>query len=228
MSIFSLAFDKIANIGRILYDKGLIVANEGNISLRLDSENIMITPSGKNKGFLTSEDMVTIDLAGKKVSGSLKPSSEFKMHIFAYKNRKDIAACVHAHPPYTTALSVAGYSNNNAILPETVIAAGKIPITNYETPGTDELALSISPFIAECDAIILKNHGLVCFGKDLDSALNLLETVEHNSKILFLSHQIGNIDYLSESEVSKLLAVKQSRASTTGTNTSKSEKNDND
>ncbi|MEE9442848.1 MAG: class II aldolase/adducin family protein [candidate division Zixibacteria bacterium] len=231
ISKFSLAFEKIANVGRILYDKGLIVASEGNISLRLESGNIMITPSGKNKGFLIFEDMVTIDLAGIQVSGKQKPSSEFRMHLFAYNNRDDISACIHAHPPFTTALSVAGISDNNAILPETVISAGRIPVTQYATPGTDELTLSISPFIEECDAIIIKNHGLVCFGKDLDSALNLLEIVEHNSKILYLSRQLGNIDYLSESEVEKLLTIKESKKPAAGSGISgktKGGKNNND
>ncbi|MFH1699148.1 MAG: class II aldolase/adducin family protein [Candidatus Zixiibacteriota bacterium] len=210
MSILSLAFEKIANIGRILYEKGLIVACEGNISVRLESKNIMITSSGKRKELLDFEDMVTLNLVGDQISGKQKPSSEYRMHLFAYNNRGDINACIHAHPPFTAALSVAGLSDHNYILPETVISAGKIPVAPYATPGTDDLALSLSPFIEECDAIILKNHGLVCFGENLESALNLLEVVEHNSKILYLSRQLGDIDYLTDSEVNRLLAIRQS------------------
>ena len=196
---------QIVELGRRLSVSALIVANEGNISARLGENRFLITPAGLAKGKLAESDMVIVDSSGNLIAPSnRKPSSELGMHLCVYRLRSDIHACVHAHPPYAVACSVAGVSLVEPVLPEVVAAIGNVALAEYATPGTNEVAGAISRLVGRHSAVILKNHGALTIGPDLETALFRMEMVEHLAQVVFLAQQLGRVDTLSQAALRKL------------------------
>jgi L-fuculose-phosphate aldolase len=206
---------EIVRVGRLMYDKGLISAGEGNISVRLDRERILITPSGLHKGLLNKSDLLIVDAEGKPVrsvttsAGSLKPTSELPMHLEVYRRRPDVLAVVHAHPPITVALSIAGIPMADCLLPEVIVLLGLIPTTQYATPSSIENAQAIRRLIQHHDAIVLQRHGALTVGDSLMQAFMRLETVEQNARIGFMLAQLGSHEPLPADEVIKLLKQRE-------------------
>ena len=200
---------EIVDIGRRLSDRGLVAGTDGNISVRLDSDRVLITPSGLPKGRLSPDDMVIIDVNGKKLQGRLEASSEMLMHLFVYKNRPEVTACVHAHPPYTTAFAVAGIDLADDILPEVVVFVGTIPLTDYAPPGTEAVPRVLEPHIEKQNAFVLRNHGLLTIGRTLDEAYHRHETVEHYARIVHLARQLGNLNHLPSEDYERLERIRR-------------------
>jgi L-fuculose-phosphate aldolase len=198
----------ICKIGRQMYERGFVVACEGNLSIRLDSDRILVTPAGASKGCLTPADLVVTDLNGTVVRGTGQPSSELRMHLLYYRLRPDVQAVCHAHPPTATGFAAAGRALEEAVLPEVVVGLGKIPLAPYGTPGTWELCANLEPFVTKHDAILLENHGAVTCGQDLDTAYQRLETVEQFARVLFTAELLGGAQLLSRAEVKKLIAAR--------------------
>lgn len=191
--------------GKLMYDRGYVVSNEGNISVRANKNSILITASGVCKGCMKSQDIVMLDLKGNVLKGNKKPSSELNMHLQIYKARPDVHCICHAHPPYATAFAVAGLPLDEMILPEVIIYLNNIPLVDYATPGTKKVFHSISKYIKSYDAMILANHGVITLGKDILNAYYKMEIVEHAAKIQFIAYQLGNIRRLSSRQVKELL-----------------------
>ncbi len=195
---------RLTEIGQRLYRAGMVAGTDGNISVRLDDDRVMITPSGLPKGLLEPDDMVIVDIRGKHLQGKHQPSTELPMHLFVYQNRPDAVACVHAHPPYSTAFAVAGIHLTDDILPEVVLAVGTIPLTDYAPPGTDAVPKSLEPHIEKNNAFLLRNHGLLTIGRSLDEAYNRHETVEHYARIVHLARTLGNVDSIPSDDFKRL------------------------
>jgi len=198
----------VVEIGKRLSQRGLVSGTDGNISVRLDDDRILITPAGMAKGQLSPDDMVVVDINGKKLAGNAEPSSEMRMHLFAYQNRSDVGACVHAHPPYSTAFAVAGIEPAEDILPEVVVFVGKIALTDYAPPGTDEVPKALAPHIQDHSAFLLRNHGLLTLGHDLEEAYNRHETVEHYLQVVHLAHQLGKLNRLPGDDFQRLESIR--------------------
>jgi L-fuculose-phosphate aldolase len=194
--------------GRWMYERGYIVACEGNLSVRLDEERVLTTPTCMNKGTLTPDDLVIIDLEGRHVAGDRKASSELAMHLLFYRMRPDVQAICHAHPPTATGFAVAGRALDQALLPEVIVGLGLIPLVKYGTPGTPELSASIEPYVPHYDALLLANHGAVTCGPDLLTAFFRMETIEHFAKITLAAEMAGTPTLLSSREVAKLIAAR--------------------
>jgi L-fuculose-phosphate aldolase len=209
MSSFLKSKKEIIEIGKRMYAKGYVVASEGNMSIRIGADKILITPSGKNKGMLKEKDLVVVDLKGKKLSGSLKPSSELLMHLFVYQKRKDINAVVHAHPPYSLAFASAHLHLAQNLLPEVIIFLGEIPLTAYATPSTEEVPKSLSSFIEKHNAFLLENHGVLALGKDIEEANSRLEMVEHLAEVNLLCKILGKTEELSTESLDKVRKLKR-------------------
>src|SRR3970040_121122 len=152
---------EIVEAGRRLYARGFVASNDGNISARLDETRLITTPKSVSKGFMTPDMMVIVDYDGKKLSGNRDPSSELPMHIEIYRNRPDVNAVVHAHPPTATGFAVAGIPLTRAVLAEVVTTLGSIPIAEYGTPSTAELPAAVRKYIKAHDGLLLANHGAV-------------------------------------------------------------------
>jgi L-fuculose-phosphate aldolase len=196
----------ICEVGRRLWWRGFVASNDGNISVRIGPDRLLMTPTSVSKGFMTPDMMVTTDLDGALVSGEpgRKPSSEILMHLVAYRERPDIGAVVHAHPPLSTGFAVAGIPLDRAVLAEVVTTLGSIPIADYGTPSTTELADAVRPYVRAHDGLLLANHGALALGKDLFAAYYKMETIEHFARISLVARQLGRERLLSREEVDRL------------------------
>src|SRR6266567_5876774 len=201
--------EQICEIGRRLYNKGFAAANDGNITIRLNDREILCTPTLVSKGFMKPEDMCKIDYTGKQIAGTRKRTSECLLHLSVYKERPDVQAVVHCHPPYATAFAVAREPIPKCVLPEVEVFLGEVPMADYATPGTQQFADTILPFLKDCNTIILANHGTVTFGPDLEKAYFNSEIIDAYCKILILAKQLGPINYFSEEKTRELLALKK-------------------
>jgi L-fuculose-phosphate aldolase len=199
---------EICRIGRWMYDRSLVVANEGNLSVRLDGDRIIVTPAGACKGHLAPEDLLVTDLNGVVVSGTGRPSSEIRMHLLYYRSRPDVRAVCHAHPATATGFAAAGRALEEAVLPEVIICVGNIPLARYATPGTWELCANLEPLMPDHDAILLENHGVVTCGHDLDTAYQRMEVVEQFARVLLTAESLGGPHLLPRAEVRKLIAAR--------------------
>lgn len=199
---------EMVEIGRRMYEKDLVAASDGNLSVRLDPDTILITPTGSCLGFLKPSDMVIIDMEGKARSKGLKPTSEYRLHIEVYRQRMDVAAVVHGHPPICTAFSVAGEQLNLCVLPEVVFTLGAIPTIPYGTPTTDEPPRVIREYIGHCDAMILDRHGTLTVAEDLTKAYYKLEKIEHTAKVILTARMLGNVQVLDQNQVDRLMQVR--------------------
>ena len=200
----------IVEIGRRLYARGYTASNDGNISVRLDDGRLLMTPTGVCKGFMDAEMMCITDLEGRKLAGARNPSSEIQMHLEVYRQRPEIQAVVHAHPPVATAFAVAGIALDRAVLAEVVTTLGSVPIAEYATPSTKELPEAVRKYVKAHDGMLLANHGALTLGTDLFSAYYKMETIEHFANISFVARMLGGERLLSKDEVMRLQGLRGS------------------
>lgn len=194
----------VVDVCRRLYEKGLIAAGDGNVSVKLDAERVLVTPSGFHKGFIKPDDLIITDLQGRRIKGTHKPSSEFLMHQQCYAERPDIHAVVHAHPPMTVALALAGVTLSQCVLSETCLLLGPILTAPYSTPTTEEVPRVLQPYLRQANAVVLDRHGALTLGRTLDEAWHRMEAIEHAAKITQAARAIGPVTPLSAPEVEKL------------------------
>lgn len=193
-------------IGRRLDQKGMIAANDGNLSCR-DGSTLLVTATGSNKGSLRADEVVRVDLEGRLLAGARPPSSEMSMHLALYRLRPDIGSVVHAHPVTATGFAVARRPLDQCVLPEIILTLGSVPIAPYGTPGTDELAASLASVARTHDVFLLANHGAVALGATLEEAYYRMERLEHTARILLVSHLLGHTERLGTEEVQRLMAT---------------------
>jgi L-fuculose-phosphate aldolase len=201
--------EDICEVGRRLYANGYIAAMEGNASIRLGENEVLSTPAGVCKGYLTPAMIVTCDMQGNRREGELRVSTEIQMHLAVYRARPDVRAVVHAHPPKCTGFAVAGVPLNKAVLAEVVVTLGCVPLAQYGTPSTQELADSVDRLIRTSDGILLSNHGALTVGKDIFDAYYKMEVIEHFAEISLVSRELGGERLLPRKEVSRLLDLRQ-------------------
>ena len=199
--------DRVVDVCHRLYRQGLIAAGDGNVSVKLDDERLLLTPSGFHKGQLGRDDLIITDLTGRKLRGAHGPSSEVAMHTLCYAERPDIAAVVHAHPPITVGLALAGVTFAQCVLSETCLVLGPILTAPYATPTTPELPAVLRPFVRQANAVVLDRHGAITFGRTLDEAFNRMEAMEHASKITHAARVIGPVKPLPAAEAARLEAI---------------------
>lgn len=198
----------IIEIGKRLYNKNFVASNDGNISIRLSDNEILITPTGVSKGFMSTSDMIKVNLNGEVIGGHLKPSSEMKMHLAVYRKRPDVKAIVHAHPPKATAFAVANIGFDRITLPEVIFSLGFISLAEYGTPTTHQLPEAVERHIVNSDAVLLSNHGALTVGKDVYDAYYKMETLEHFSSISLYARLLGGEKALNEKQTEELLKVR--------------------
>ena len=197
--------DDIVHVGRLVFEKGWVAANDGNITIRLDEERILATPTGMCKGMLQPDDLIVLDRQGRKISGRRERTTEINMHLTIFDLRPDVRAIVHAHPPVATGFATAGRPLDLALLPEVVISFGCIPLASYGLPGTPEITEPMLPLIPKHNALLMANHGAVCYGEDVFQAYFRMETVEHSARIQLVAELLGGPNVLPRAEVNKLL-----------------------
>lgn len=206
--------EEIVSFGRLMYDKGYVCGYEGNLSARLDAERLLITPSGLHKGLLEPEQMLVVDLGGRVIGTptsagqGLRPTSELPLHLTVYQQRPDVQAVLHAHPPITVALSIAGIQMD-CLLPEVMVLLGIVPVTEYAMSSSHESADAVRDLIRDHEALVLQRHGTVTVGNSLMEAFMRLETVEQQARVSYLLAQLGVDRPLPPAEVRKLLLMRR-------------------
>jgi L-fuculose-phosphate aldolase len=203
----SAAARQLVQVCKALYERGFVTATDGNVSARLSNGNILTTPTSLNKGRVTARDLVEVTIKGRPIKAGQVPSMELGMHLFIYQQRGDINAVVHAHPTYATGFATARIPLDQPLFPEVIFGIGAIPLADFATPSTHEVADSIAPYVHSSSAILLMNHGVVTFGKDLDEAYFKMEKVEHAARITFVARMLGGEKPLAPDQVKKLNAA---------------------
>lgn len=193
--------------GRRLDALGYAPATDGNVSARLGPGRFLVTPAGREKGSLLPEELLVVDAAGRVLEGDGRPSTETPMHLLCYRRRPDVHGIVHAHPPVATAFAASGVSLDAPVMPEIVLTVGPVPLVPYATPGTEELAAALEPWVAGRDAFLLASHGVLALGSDLREALHRMERVEHLAKVTLAARLLGGPQPLSAAQVVSLLAT---------------------
>ena len=203
---------QIVDVGKRLHQRFFVASNDGNISVKLNENTILITPTGVNKGDLTTDQIVKVDLEGNVIEGHMKVTSEIKMHLAVYKLRDDVKAAVHAHPPAATAFAVSGEKIDEPVtLPETFLGLGEIGYCKYGTPSTDEVHQSIEKEILNCNVLLLANHGALTVGEDVLEAYYRMETLEMVSRINLGTKIIGKANALNEEQIEQLNSIKSKK-----------------
>lgn len=198
---------RLIEICHKVYEKGFVAAYDGNLSCRNENGNILITRSAICKGEVTEKDIIEIDLDGNRIQGDGKISTEARIHLNAYKKRKDINAVVHNHPPYCTAAASIKEEIPENIFPEVILSIGKIAKCEYATPSTESLAESMNKFINHTNFFLLNNHGAVTLGDSIEDAYFKMEKLEHTMKVLYLARTSGTLMEISEDKVEELKSI---------------------
>jgi L-fuculose-phosphate aldolase len=198
----------IVQFGKMLHDRGYVAGMDGNLSVRLDEDRILATPTAMCKGSMRPSDLVIVDPEGRHLAGKRDVSSEIGMHLLIYRLRPDIRGIVHAHPPTATGFAAAGMPLDRPLICEVVIGLGSIPLARYGTPGTPELAEAMEPLIPQYDALLMSNHGVVAYGGDLTHAYMKMETVEHFAQIALVTHLLGRQQPLNSQDLQKLILLR--------------------
>jgi L-fuculose-phosphate aldolase len=201
--------EALCEVGRRVWKREYIASNDGNFSVRLDGDRILATPTMVSKGFMKPEELPVVTLDGQQLSGPLRVTSEVKAHLEIYRVRPDVRAVVHVHPPHATAFAVARKPLPKCILPEIELFLGEIPLTSYATPGTDEFAATLRPFLANHNAFVLTNHGALTVGSDPFECYYRMETLEQYCRILLLAANLGGWQQISEVQALELLQLRE-------------------
>lgn len=202
---------EMCEIGRRVYDRGMVAANDGNFSVKLNDNEFLCTPTGVSKGFMTPEFICRIDAEGRllEANGSFKPSSEMKMHLRVYKERPDVQAVVHAHPPYATTFAAAGIALEQPLLSEAVLTLGRVPVAGYGTPSTREVPDAVAEYLPYYDAMLLANHGALTYGDSLMNAYHKMESVEFYARILYQVRMLGGAKELTPEQVEDIYEIRR-------------------
>ena len=199
---------EICEVGRRVYQRGYVAANDGNISVRMEADRVLCTPTGVSKGYLSEDMLAVCDMDGEQIAGSMKISSEIRMHLEIYKLRSDVNSVVHAHPPTATGFAVAGIELTQCVLPEVIVSLGGVPLAEYGTPGGPDIVEPMKPLLRQYDAVLMANHGVVTLGQHVMDAHFKMETVEHFAKIALVAHQLGSVGTLADKDVDDLVALR--------------------
>ena len=199
---------ELARFSKWIYRLGFAPGTSGNLSVRLDKDRLLVTPTGASKCLLRPADMVITDLEGRLLEGTRKATSELGMHLAVYHMRDDVQAVIHAHPPTATAFACSGWSLDEVLCQEAAMTLGAVPLARYATTGTEEVAASIVPLIREHNAILMANHGAVSYGDTLLDAFLKMETVEHVANIRLVAHQLGSPSTLTKEQLQQLVGAK--------------------
>lgn len=198
----------IVEAGRRLYQRGFVAANDGNLSARVSDGTVWATPTGVSKGFMSEDMLVKLDLLGNVLEGSHKPSSEIRMHLKIYQQSLTVRGVVHAHPPVSAAFAAAGMPLDKALLQEAVVLLGVIPVAPYALPGTDALAESVVPYVADYNGALLEHHGAVAWGSDVMQALHRLESIEYNATVTMYAKMMGIERLMTNGQIDALMALR--------------------
>lgn len=201
--------EELVEVCRALSERQLIAGQDGNVSVRIGTDRVLVTPAGFRKGALTADDLVEVSLTGAHLAGRHHASSELGVHLAAYAIRADIRAVVHAHPVTATAFTLVGEAVPDGVLAELMLTVGAVAVARYVQPGTDELGRAVGEQLREHDAVLLAHHGAVTVGRTLGAAHQCMESLEHGAKMIHLARQLGRVVTLDSAACEILRAARR-------------------
>lgn len=203
--------EQICDVCHKMWQRGIVAANDGNVSVKLEDGTFLCTPTGISKSMIMPEMLVRTDGTGKVLEAQegYRPSSEMKMHYRCYEKRADVGAVVHAHPPLATSFAAANKALDAYCVMENIVNTGAVPVAPYATPSTDEVPDSIEPFLEKHDAILLAHHGALTVGPDLLSAYYKMESVEFYAKTSLCLKILGGTEDMAEQDISTLIGLRE-------------------
>lgn len=202
--------EQICDIGKRIYNRNMVAANDGNISVKLSDKEFLCTPTGVSKGFMTPEYICKVDEKGEVIEANdgFRPSSEIKMHMRVYASRPDVMSVVHAHPNFATSFAIAGKPLAEPIMPEAVISLGCVPLAPYGTPSTMQIPDSIEPYLNDFDAVLLENHGALTWSDSLLSAYMKMESLEFYAELMYKSKMLGGPTHFTKEQIAELVDIR--------------------
>lgn len=200
---------QICEIGKRAWTRGFVAASDGNISARLDDDRVLCTPTMTCKGFMTLDSLCIVDMDGKPIEGKNQPTSEIKLHLSIYRQRSDVRSVFHSHAPHATAFAVTGQAVPRHVLAEPEIFLGHVPVAPYATPGSEEFARSVDPFVASTNAVLLANHGVVTYHDSVETAFWLTEMLDAYCRVLINARSIGPVQTLSDAQADELATLRK-------------------
>lgn len=201
----------MCEVGRRVYNRNMVAANDGNFSVKLNDDEFLCTPTGVSKGFMTPEFICKVNRKGEVIQANagFRPSSEIKMHMRVYEKRPDVGSVVHAHPTFATSFAIAGIPLDRPIMPEAVIALGSVPISEYGTPSTNEIPDNLEKYLPNYDAVLLENHGALTWSTDLMSAYMKMESLEFYAELFYKSRMLGGAREFDQAQLEKLYDIRR-------------------
>lgn len=199
---------EICDVGLRLYQRGLVAGSDGNITTRLNEEQVLCTPTMLCKGQMQPEDICLVDMEGNQLAGSRKRTSEVLLHLEVLKARPDVESVIHCHAPHATAFAISGKPVPRAVMPESEFFFGEIPTAPYETPGTAAFARTILPFVERTNVCLLANHGTLTYASSLELAYNYTEILDAYCRILLLGAPLGPPDTLPVEKCKELESMR--------------------
>lgn len=202
---------QICDIGKRIYNRNMVAANDGNISVKLNDHEFLCTPTGVSKGFMSRECICKIDENGNVIEAKdgFRPSSEIKMHMRVYQKRTDVGAVVHAHPMFCTTFAIAGEPLTKPILSEAVMFLGGVPVAEYGTPSTMEIPDRIEKYLPYYDALLLENHGALTWSTDLNAAYMKMESLEFYAELSYRTKVLGGAREFDEENIKRLYEIRR-------------------
>ncbi|NDV62854.1 class II aldolase/adducin family protein [Puniceicoccales bacterium CK1056] len=201
--------ERICHIGKRIWDKGYVDGNGGNITVRVGDNLVLCTPTLISKGFMTPDDICMVDLDGNQVAGTRPRTSEVNTHLGIMKNEPKAKSCVHAHPVYATAFAVAGVTPPSCLIPEPEVFLGEIGLASYQTPGTPENAQEVGQLAKKHQSILMQNHGVICWGKDVEDAYWKMENTDAFCQTVTVSMQIGGPKQYGTDKLKELINIRK-------------------
>jgi L-fuculose-phosphate aldolase len=198
----------MCEVGRRAYQRELVDGTGGNFSCRLDDQRVLCTPTLSCKGRLTPGDLCVVDLEGRPLAGTRRPSSELRMHLEVYAASPAVRAVIHCHPPFATTFAVLGETIPTGVLPEGEVFLGPVPLIPYQTPGTRAMGLALRPYVTDHVAAILQNHGTVTWGPDLETAYVLTETLEAVCRVVYQA-RLGELRRIPPDKQAELRSIRE-------------------
>ena len=201
--------ERICHLGERIWNKGYVDGNGGNITLRVGDNLVLCTPTLISKGFMTADDICMVDLDGNQVAGTRPRTSEVNTHLAIMKNEPKAKSCVHAHPIYATAFAVAGVTPPSCLIPEPEVFLGEIGFASYQTPGSPENASEVAKLAKKHQSILMQNHGVICWGKDVEDAYWKMENTDAFCHTVTITMQIGGPKQYSPDKLKELIEIRQ-------------------
>ena len=201
---------QMCDMGKRMWDRGYTDGNGGNLTIRVGDNMVLCTPTLVSKGFMTPDQICLVDMKGDQLAGAYKRTSEVNTHIGIMKRQPQAKACCHAHPPHATAYAVAKVTPPTCLIPEAEVFLGAIGSSQYQTPGSPENADTVGEVAVNHQAVLMENHGVITWGKDIEDAYWKMENTDAYCQTILLASMLGKkLEPITGKQAKDLIGIRK-------------------